>query len=367
MVDPRVTKLAQVLVHYSLKLKPGDLFRISAHAVAAPLVREVYREALLAGAHPFTNIKISDLDELFYKHSSEDQLRFISELVRQETELIDATIAILGDENTKSLSGVDPKRIAVARDARRELQARLMQRAAEDDLRWCVTQFPTQANAQDADMSLSEYADFVYGAGLLNEDDPVAAWERVCTEQQRIADFLMQHDTIRLVSSNTDLTYRVGGRTWINAAGDKNFPDGEVFTGPIEDSAQGYITYSFPAVYSGREVEGVRLVFEQGKVVEATAQKGQDLLISLLDMDPGARYLGEVAFGLNYGITRFSRNILFDEKIGGTVHLALGASYPETGGRNQSALHWDMICDMRSESEVYADGELVYRDGRFVI
>lgn len=367
MVDPRVTKLAQVLVRYSLKLQPGDLFRISGHAITAPLVRELYKEALLVGAHPFTRIQVNDLDELFFKHSSDAQLHYISELARQEIELVDATMSILGDENTRSLSGVDPARIAAARNARRELQQRLMQRAAEDKLRWCVTQYPTQASAQDADMSLSEYADFVYGAGLLNEPDPVAAWEQVCAEQQRIADFLMKCDTIRLVSNDTDLTYRVGGRTWINASGDKNFPDGEVFTGPLEDSAEGYITYSFPAVYSGREVEGVRLVFKQGKVVEATAEKGEELLLAQLNMDPGARYLGEVAFGLNYGIQRFSRNILFDEKIGGTVHLAVGASYPETGGQNESALHWDMICDMRSGSEVYVDGEVVYRDGKFLI
>lgn len=367
MVDPRVSRLAQVLVRYSLKLKPGDLFRINADAITAPLVREVYKEALLAGAHPFTNIGIGELEELFYKHASDAQLRYISELRRQEVELIDATLVILGDENTRSLSGVDPQRLVLAREARRPLQERMIQRAAEDKLRWCVTQFPTSANAQDADMSLSEYADFVYGAGLLDAADPVAAWERVYAEQQRIADFLARRDTVRLVSANTDLTYRVGGRTWINAAGDKNFPDGEIFTGPIEDSAEGHITYSFPAVYSGREVEGIRLVFQQGKVVAATADKGQELLTSLLDMDPGARYLGEVAFGLNYGITRFSRNILFDEKIGGTVHLAVGASYPETGGRNQSALHWDMVCDMRSGSEVYADGDLVYRDGKFLV
>jgi aminopeptidase len=367
MSDPRIGKLAQVLVNYSLKLKPGQLVRIIANAVAAPLVREFFQAALQAGAHPFTRISVDGIDEIFYKHGSTEQLSFISELTRQEIETIDASIYIIGDENTKSLSGVDPNRIALVRNARRDLQTRMFERSAENKLNWCVTLFPTNANAQDAEMSLKDYEDFVYAAGLLNELDPVVAWEQVRTEQQRLADFLQKRETIRLVSADTDLTYRIGGRTWINAAGDRNFPDGEIYTGPIEDSAEGHITYSFPAVYSGREVEGVRLIFKQGKVVEATAAKGQDLLLSLLDMDPGARYLGEVAFGLNYGINSFSRNILFDEKIGGTVHLAVGASYPETGGRNQSALHWDMICDMRSGSEVYADGELVYRDGTFLI
>ncbi len=367
MLDPRITQLARVLVHYSLKLKSGDLFRINGHAVTAPLVHELYKEALLAGANPFTNIALDGVDEIMFRHSSDEQLCYISELKRQEAELIDATISILGEENTRSLSGIDPQRIALARNARRALQERMLQRAAEDKLRWCVTQFPTQSSAQDADMSLSDYADFVFKAGLLDTPDPVAAWEAVYVEQQRIADFLAGCDHIRLLSDETDLTYRVGGRTWINAAGDKNFPDGEVFTGPIEDSAEGSITYSFPAIYSGQEIEGVRLVFKQGKVVEATATKGQSLLQSLLDMDAGARYLGEVAFGLNYGITRFSRNILFDEKIGGTVHLAVGASYPETGGRNESALHWDMVCDMRTASEVYADNQLIYRNGKFLM
>ncbi len=367
MVDPRVSKLASVLTHFSLKVKPGDLVRIVASSVAAPLVRELFREVLRAGGNPFTRISIDGLDEILFKYGSDDQLRYISPLHQQEIEESDVTISIAGDENTRRLSGVNPARIALAQEARRVLQRRIMERAAANELRWCVTLFPTQANAQDADMSLSDYTEFVYGACLLNEDDPVAAWQRVKVEQQRIADFLAQRDTIRLVGNGTDLTYRVGGRQWINAAGEQNFPDGEVFTGPIEDSAEGYITFDFPAIYSGREVEGVRLVFQQGKVVEATARKGEDLLISLLDLDPGARYLGEVAFGLNYGITCFSRNILFDEKIGGTVHLAVGASYPETGGVNHSGLHWDMICDMRNGSEVYADGELVYRDGKFII
>jgi aminopeptidase len=366
MADPRVQKLAQVLINYSLRLQRGKLFRINAGVAAAPLVRALYQEALRVGAHPIPRITLDGLDELFYKHADDEQLVFIADFARQELEQIDATISVLGDVNTKSLSGVDPARVAKAAQARRVLQERVMQRAAEGTLDWCVTQFPTHANAQDADMSLSDYEDFVYGACLLDASDPVAAWEQVAASQQRVADFLQTVDTIRLVGPGTDLTYRVGGRVWVNCAGDRNFPDGEVFTGPLEDSAEGEISYTFPAVYRGREVEGVRLVFKAGKVVEATAQKGEEYLRSLLDMDQGARYLGEVAFGLNSGIQRFSRNILFDEKIGGTVHLALGASYPETGGKNVSGLHWDMICDMRQGSEVYADGELVYRDGAFL-
>lgn len=215
-------------------------------------------------------------------------------------------------------------------------------------------------------MSLTEYEDFVYGAGLLNEPDPVAAWRGVRARQARLIDRLSVVRQVRIVAPGTDLTVGVAGRTWINADGAKNFPDGEVFTGPVEDSAEGYISFSFPAVHLGREVEGIRLEFAQGKVVKATATKGQDLLASLLDMDAGARYLGEFAFGTNEGIQRYTRNTLFDEKIGGTMHLAVGASYPDTGGTNQSALHWDIVCDLRHGGEVYADGALIARDGQFL-
>jgi aminopeptidase len=367
MPDPRVEKLAQVLVRYSLALKEGQLFRISAPAAAAPLVRELVKEALLVGANPLTRITLEGVDELLFKHGSDAQIRFVPDVMRQEVEAMDATISVLASENTKALSGADPQKVAARRQAMRDIQARVMQRAAEDTLNWCVTLYPTQAAAQDADMSLGDYEDFVYTACKLNEADPVAAWKASRDEQQRIADFLGAAREIRLVAPDTDLTYRVGGRKWVNCYGDKNFPDGEVFTGPEEASAEGTIRYSFPAVYSGREVSDVRLWFEGGKVVKATAGKGEELLGSLLDMDEGARRLGEVAFGTNYGIQRFSRNILFDEKIGGTVHLALGAGYPETGSTNQSALHWDMICDMRQGGEAYADGKLFYKDGKFLI
>jgi aminopeptidase len=367
MTDARVVKLAQVLVRYSLALREGDLFRISAPSAAAPLVRELAREGLIAGANPLARISVEGLDELLFKHGSDAQIRFVPQLMRQEVEDLDATISILASENTRALSAADPQKVAARRQATREIQQRVMERAAEDKLRWCVTLFPTNAAAQDADMSLADYEEFVYDACKLNEADPVAAWQASRDEQQRIADFLAQAREIHLVAPDTDLTYHVGGRTWINCYGDKNFPDGEVFSGPEEASASGHIRYSFPAVYSGREVTDVRLWFEEGRVVKATAARGEELLHSLLDMDEGARRLGEVAFGTNYGIQRFSRNILFDEKIGGTVHLALGAGYPETGSANRSALHWDMICDMRQDGEAYADGRLFYKDGKFLI
>jgi aminopeptidase len=365
--DPRLAKLAQVLVRYSLKVQPGQLVRISGPAAAEPLIVEAYRDVLAAGAHPYTRIAVDGLDEIFYKQATDDQIRFVSPLAPIEVEKIDAELGIWASTNTRALTGVDPKRMAMRREATREISRRFLERAAHNELRWVGTQYPTHADAQDAEMSLAEYEDFVFGAGLLNEPDPMAAWERVRRDQDRIARMLATKDTLHLVGPEIDLTVRVGGRRWINAAGESNFPDGEVFTGPVEGATSGRVRFAFPAIYGGREVQGITLTFAGGRVTEATAEKGQEFLRAMLDLDAGARVLGEFAFGLNYGITRFTRNILFDEKIGGTVHMALGAAYPETGGTNTSGLHWDMIADLRKDSEVRADGEVIYRNGAFVV
>lgn len=367
MPDPRVVKLAKVLVHYSLQIRRGDLFRIGGAALAAPLIREVYRESLAAGAHPFVRVSVDGLDEIYLKTASDEQLRYVSELHRAETEQINASLGIWGGWNTRELTQVDPKRVALRREATQELGRRFLERAGKGELRWCGTQYPTHAEAQDAEMSLSEYEDFVYGAGLLDRDDPVAAWEAVRRDQDRIVTFLDKCKNLAIHGPDIDLELSVDGRRWINAAGDKNFPDGEVFTGPVEDSVNGRVRFSFPAIHNGREVHDVELLFEQGKVTHARAAKGEEFLHAMLEMDAGARYLGEFAFGTNYSITRFTRNILFDEKIGGTLHMALGIGYPETGSKNTSGLHWDMICDLRNGAEVVADGQVIYRDGRFTI
>ncbi|MBI3998334.1 MAG: aminopeptidase [Armatimonadetes bacterium] len=367
MRDPRLAKLAQVLVHYSLKVRPGQLVRIAGPAVAAPLIVEAYREALAAGAHVYTRVGVDGLDELFFKQASEEQLRYISPLTLQEIETIDADLGIWANYNTRSLTGVEPRRQAIRREATREVSRRYLERAARGELQWVGTQYPTYADAQDAEMSLAEYEDFVFGAGLLDRPDPMAAWEQVHLAQERIAKFLETKDELHLGGPHVDLTVRVGGRKWINAAGENNFPDGEIFTGPVETATRGLVRFSFPAIYGGREVQGITLTFQEGRVVEATAEKGEEFLRAMLDVDAGARTLGEFAFGLNYGITRFTRNILFDEKIGGTVHMALGSAYPETGGVNTSGLHWDMICDMRADTEVRADGEVIYRNGKFLL
>jgi len=367
MNDPRISRLAQVLVHYSIDVKPGKLVRIAGPAFAAPLITAAYREALAAGAHAYTRVTIDEIDEIFYKHASDEQLRFISPLLPHEYEALDGDLGIWGAWNTRGLSGVDPKRQAMRREATRELQRRYLERASRGELRWVGTQYPSLADAQEADMSLSEYEDFVFSAGLLDHPDPIASWQRVRAEQDRVIKILQTKNELVLRGAHVDLTIRAGGRKWINAAGEHNFPDGEIFTGPVEGETRGWVRFSFPAIHSGREVQGVTLRFEGGRVVEATADKGQEFLTAMLDLDAGARTLGEFAFGLNYGIQRFTRNILFDEKIGGTIHMALGAGYPETGSANTSGLHWDMICDLRQDSEVRADGEVIYRNGTFLL
>lgn len=367
MADPRIDKLARVLVHYSMKVRKGDLVRIGGTAVAAPHIAAAYREVLLAGGHPAVRCTVDGLEEAYYRLATDEQLRFVSDLDRREVDTLDCELRYLGAYNTRALTRVPPERMRLRREATRGLMSRFMERAARHELRWCLTQAPAQADAQEGEMSLREYEDFVYAAGHLDKDDPVAEWERVAREQAAVGARLGKVKTLRIVAPDTDLTVGVAGRTWISAAGEHNFPDGEVFTGPVESATTGTVRFTFPAIYGGREVAGIRLTFEEGRVTEARADKGEEFLRSMLEIDAGARVLGEFAFGLNYEIRQFTRNILFDEKIGGTLHMALGAAYPDTGGKNVSGLHWDMILDLRTGGgEAIADGEVIYRNGRFL-
>ena len=366
MSDRRHTALADVLVGYSTRVQPGDLVLIEAAALAAPLMLEVYRSVLRAGGHPLLRVGLDELAERLLREGTDEQLDWINPVRVDDIELADVRIVLEASWNTKALSGIDPARQARFARVREQIRNRYLERSAAGELRWVLSAFPTHAAAQDAEMSLAEYEEFVYGAGLLDEDDPVALWEEFAGRLTRVSDYLAGVSELRVVADGTDLTLGVAGRYWVPAQGRENFPDGEVFTAPLETSVQGTISFTYPAVFQGREVEGVTLRFDGGEVVEAHAERGQDFLDQMLGIDDGARRAGEFAFGLNEGVTSFTRNILFDEKIGGTVHLALGTAYPECGGLNRSALHWDMICDLRTGSEVYADGELVYRDGRFI-
>jgi len=366
-MDPRVKKLAKVLIHYSIKLKKGQLIKIQGEACSLPLIKALFEEAVEVGAHPYTRLMVSELDEIFLKKASDKQLTYISPLAVNEINKIDALVSIWGSENTRNLSGIDPKRQAKMRLSHRPIFQKFFKRSAEGKLSWVGTLYPTNAEAQEADMSLADWEDFVYKSGRIDAADPVKHWKKIAKEQDRLVKILNRTDRLQIRSADTDLSMRVKGRKWINCAGTENFPDGEIFTCPIENTVNGHIRYSFPAVYMGREVEDVRLEFKNGKVVKETAGKNQAFLTSMLNMDKGARFVGEVAIGTNYSIKNFTKNILFDEKIGGTCHLAVGASIPEAGGKNKSALHWDMICNMKKDAEIIADGKVVYRNGKFVI
>ena len=364
-MSERLRHLADTIVGYSAGVKSGELVLLEGSVAVEPLIDELYRSVLKAGAHPVTRVEL-ELTEFLLADGSDAQVEWVNPARREDIERADVRIVIEGATNTKSLSAVDPARQALVERSRAELRDRYLERALSGELRWVLSAYPTNASAQDAEMSLAEYEEFSYRAAFLDNGDPVSRWRAFSEELHRVAEFLSAKEELRIVAEGTDLTLAVGGRTWIPADGHENFPDGEVFTAPHETSASGEIRFTYPAVFRGRQVDDVRLRFEQGEVVEATAARGQDFLEEMIGVDEGARRVGEFAFGLNDAIPMFTRNILFDEKIGGTVHLALGTAYPECGGTNRSALHWDMICDLRSGSEVHADGELVYRDGCFL-
>jgi aminopeptidase len=367
MADANVEKLAAILVNYCTQVKPGDWVLVRGHVAAMPLVEETLRQVVRAGGNATLQLESDELAEIVLSEAGTDQLGWISPLDEIMAEKLDVRIVINAATNTRSLTGVEPKRQQIYQSARRKFSHTFMERSAAGNHRWVLTNYPCPAFAQEADMSLAEYERFVYGATFADQPDPVAAWQGIHDMQQRLVDWLVGKDQVVVRGPHVDLTLSIAGRTFINSDGKRNMPSGEIFTGPVEDSINGWIRFTYPALRGGREVEGVELGFENGKVVRATAAKNEEYLISQLDSDPGARYLGEFAIGTNYQIQRFTKSILYDEKIGGTLHVAVGSGYPETGSRNQSAVHWDFICDMRQESEILVDGELFYRNGHFVI
>jgi aminopeptidase len=367
VADIRIEKLADLLVNYSVAVKPGDKVAIQGDTVAQPLLVAVYASVLKAGGHPFFLLSPEGSSEIFYRYASDEQLKHVPPLTKLMMETYDVRIVLGAETNTKELSNVDPAKIVMRQQARAGIMKTYLERAARGELRWTYALYPTNAYAQDSDMGLAEYADFVYQACLGDINDPIGYWKKFSAWQQKIVDWLKGKKQIHVTAPETDLTLSVEGRTFINCDGHENMPDGEVFTGPVEDSINGHVLFSYPCIENGKEVSGIRLWFENGKVVKATAEKNEEFLLKTLDTDEGARRVGEFAFGTSVGINRFTRQILFDEKINGSFHMALGASYPETGGKNESAIHWDMICDMRRGGKVTVDGELMYRDGKFLI
>jgi aminopeptidase len=367
MTDPRITNLARTLVQYSTEIKPKDRVAIVGEPPAAPLIREVYREVLRAGGHPHLLLKFEGMEYLLFSEASEDQLNYISPFERLMLEEFEVMISMRSQSNTRALSNVDPTQQQIYAKARTDLYSTYTARSAAGEFKWVGTMFPTQAYAQDAEMSLEEFEDYVYSTTYADSEDPIAAWHKIHDEQQRLVDWLAGKKNLEVKGPDVDLTLSIEGRTFVNSDGKRNMPSGEIFTGPVEESVNGWVRFTYPAVLRGREVEGIELHFEDGKVVKASAKKNEGYLLKMLDTDPGARYLGEFAVGTNKKINRFIKNILFDEKIGGTIHMAVGYGFPETGSVNKSAIHWDMICDMRDGGQISVDGELFYESGEFKI
>lgn len=367
MVDQRVDRLAQLIVEYSVAVRPGDRVHIRGGAVAEPLLKQIYARVLQAGGHPLMMVSLPGAEELLFKYASEEQLKHVPKPIELIAETYDVRITIISDTNTRAMSRVDPAKVVMQDRAQAGLVKTFMRRSAAGELRWTVAPFPTNAYAQDAEMGLGEYEDFVYRACMPDMNDPVGYWRRFSARQQKLVEWLKGRKSVHVHGPDTDLRLSIAGRTFINCDGHFNIPDGEVFSAPVEDSIDGTVLFSYPAIYEGREVTGVRLWFEKGKVVKANAEKNEAFLNAILDTDAGARRVGEFAIGTNEGIDAFTREILFDEKIGGSFHMALGAGYPETGGKNESAIHWDMICDLRKGGEITVDGQLFYKDGRFTV
>ncbi len=367
MSDPRTEGLAKILVGYSTEVKEGEVVSIDGESAAAPLLLAVYEEVLKAGANPVLNVALDGQIAAYFKHASDVQLEWISPFAEWMVDNADVRIAIGASTNTRELSGVAPERQTLRQSVTGDLMSRAMQRSAEGDFRWCYTLFPTSAYASEAEMSLADYEDFYYGACLAGDADPLSAWRRASEETERLAEWIQGHEEVRVTAPGTDITLGIAGRTFIPCDGRNNMPDGEFFTGPVEDSVEGEVSFHLPAVIGGREVSGVRLRFEAGLVVDASAARGEEYLLKLLDTDPGARRLGELGIGTNYGIDRGTREVLLDEKIGGTVHMAVGTSYPESGGVNESAVHTDLVCDLRLGGKLEVDGVVMQEDGKFVV
>ncbi|MFH1183434.1 MAG: aminopeptidase [Chloroflexota bacterium] len=369
--DLRVQKYAKILVEHSTRVVPGDRILIEATTAAEPLVRELFVQILERGGIPHPMVYIPGLmpfsqDDLYLTYANDTQLDFVPIFIRLAYDQFEGRIRVHSATNTRGSTNIDPTKVQRRNKALSPITEAQMRRGADGNFKWVTTLYPTNAYAQDAGMSLQEYEDFVYGAVHAQEQDPITYWKNSGVEQQKAIDFLADKQQVALHGPNVDLTLSIKGRKFENSIGRFNMPDGEIFTGPVEESVNGWVKFTYPAITGGVAVEGAELTFNKGRVETAKAEKNQDFLLRMLETDQGSRYLGEFAIGTNKDITRFTGNILFDEKIGGSFHMALGAGYPETGSKNKSAIHWDLICDVRQDSEILVDGQPFYKDGRFV-
>jgi len=365
-----LNKYAKLLTQYCLELKAEDKLFVSTTLLAEPLVREIYTEALKLGAIVEVDFAFEGQSKIYYEYANDYQLSQPPTLMKAAMESFDAYLNIRAPYDLNATTGLDmtkkQKRTAALGPTTKIYFERTADRSLPGALKRSLCQYPTQAAANAAEMTLEEYSEFVFNACHLFSDNPEGEWLKVRKQQQHIKEYLDKVDTVRYKADHTDIEFKVSDRTWINSDGQTNMPSGEVFSGPVEDSVNGKVHFTYPSIYMGKDVKGITLWVENGKVVRWDAEQGKDLLDAVFEI-PGANYFGEVAIGTNYQIQRATRNILFDEKIGGTIHMAVGQSYKQTGGKNQSAIHWDMITDMTESGEIWADNKLIYKKGKFLI
>lgn len=358
MIDSRVKRLAEILVNYSTRVKKGEYIQICGGTEAAPLVNELYRLIIKKGAYPGLHLGLPGMSYVYYKNASLEQLNHFPEIAMDELKKTDVYIGIGADSNTRELTNIDPKRIAIRQKVTNPISDYIVNR--HDKIRRVSLDFPTNALAQDADMSLKEYEDFLFGATNLD-------WEKERKRLYKIRGLFDGADIIKIVGSETDISMSVKGRPLIVDAGEENMPGGEMFYAPLEKTVNGKIAFTYPAIRAGNEVTDIKLEFKKGKVVKASASKNEKFLKGMINTDNGSKYIGELGIGCNPKINKFTKNLLFDEKIFGTIHLALGMAYKQCNGTNKSALHWDIVKDLRENGEIIVDGNVIQSNGKFKI
>jgi len=352
-IDPRVTKAAEILVNYSTKIKKGEHVQILGDIESKDLILEVYRLCIQKGAFPTTKISLPGQSYIYYKNASEEQLEHYPEISEEEMKKTDAYIAIRGNSNTRELTNIDPKIISKRRKVLRPLQnIRLTKK-------WVLYDYPSHSLAQEADMSTEEFEDFVFSSTNID-------WESFNKNLQKVKNIMQSGDEVRIVTNDTDIKFNTKDRKYVVGDGTHNMPDGEVFTAPVETSTEGHIKFSYPTIYGGREVDGIYLEFKKGEIVKSSATKNEDFLKTMINSDPGSKRLGELGIGLNPMIKKPIKNILFDEKLDGTIHLAIGSAYKECNGVNESSVHWDMIKDLKRDGKIFLDNKLIYEKGEFL-
>ncbi|OYT27126.1 MAG: aminopeptidase [Thermoprotei archaeon ex4572_64] len=370
MFEEYVPKFAKLLIDYCIEAKSGDEVLITSTLEAKLLIKHLIKELVLKDAYPLVNLLDEELIETFYEYAGDSVLKHLSKIDYDYAEVPNASIRVISSTHTKYLASIDSEKIRKRQAALKPLTEIFNKRDEEGSLRWCVTIYPTKALAQQAEMSLKHYEEFIIKACMLDKEDPVKGWLNFSKELYRVCDELSRRTEFRIVHPDgTDLRVVVDkSRKWIVDDGKNNMPGGEIFTAPVEESIEGTIVFSGIQNFRGMfDIENIKLRVKNGVIVDAKAEKGQEFLEKIVNTDEGSRRFGELGIGFNYGITRITRQVLLDEKIGGTIHLAIGMAYRRCGGKNESSIHWDLIKDMRSGGKIYADGELIYENGKFTI